>query len=216
MIEIQHNDSWSYQGNLETPLGYISGNISWDNFVRAFNQAMLPVSGFTANGFPHDITPYLFPFTPIEIHPGYMLGQERIVVTHDGNYGWAGKYDLAISRHFDDKGKLTTTHFPINITASGARTAVTLKDNEAAVMVKIPVSFSPDKKVLSSKVLLSKWKATVTVIYASKYRVTLLIDAPQGGILTAWNGKPVEVKPGFNGKISVFNQSKLDLFSSKS
>lgn len=199
MIEIQHNDSYGYQGNLETPLGYISGYIDWKSFLRAFNQAMLPVSGFSANGFPHDITPYLFPFTPIEIHPGYLLGQERIIVTHNGNYGWHNEKVLSFTHHFDQNGKLTATHFPIHITANGARTAVTLKDNEAAVLEKIPVSFSPDTKVLSSKVLLPKWKATVTVINIDNNRVTLEIDAPQGGILSAKNGKPILIKPGFNG-----------------
>jgi hypothetical protein len=165
---------------------------------------MLPVSGFTANGFPHDITPYLFPFTPIEIHPGYLLGQERIIVTHDGNYGWHNEKALSFTRHFDQNGKLTATHFPINITASGARTAVTLKDNEAAVMEKIPVSFSPDKKVLSSKVLLSKWKATVTVMQYNKSVLTLEIDAPQGGVLKIQNGKPVAIKPGYKGRQAWF------------
>jgi len=203
MIEIQHNDSYAYQGNLETPLGYISGNIDWANFLRAFNQAMLPVSGFSANGFPHDITPYLFPFTPIEIHPGYLLGKERIIVTHDGNYGWAGTHDLSIAHHFDDKGKLTDSHFPINITANGARTAVTLKENEAAVMEKIPVSFSPDKKVLSSKVLLAKWKANVTVVNSDNKGATLKIDAPQGGVLLVKNIKPILIKPEFNGGLVV-------------
>lgn len=204
MIEIQHNDSYSYQGNLETPLSYISGNIDWGNFLRAFHQAMLPVSGFSAKGFPHDITPYLFPFTPIEIHPGYLLGKERIVVTHDGNYGWHNEKVLSFTRHFDQNGKLTATHFPINITASGARTAVKLGDNEASVLEKIPLSFGPDKKVLSSKVLLAKWKATVTVVSSNDKRITLKIDAPQGGVIKFTNAPiSITVAPGFQGYKSV-------------
>jgi hypothetical protein len=204
MIEIQHNDSYGYQGNLETPLGYISGNIGWGNFLRAFHQAMLPVSGFSAKGFPHDITPYLFPFTPIEIHPGYLLGKERIVVTHDGNYGWHNEKVLSFTRHFDQNGKLTATHFPINITASGARTAVKLGDNEAAVLEKIPLSFGPDKKVLSSKVLLAKWKATVTVVNSNDKGITLKIDAPQGGVIKFTNAPiSITVAPGFQGYKSV-------------
>lgn len=202
MIEIQHNDTYGYQGNLETPLGYISGYIAWENFLRAFNQAMLPVSGFNAKGFSHDITPYLFPFTPIEIHPGYMLGQERIIVTHDGNYGWHNEKVLSYTRHFDQNGKLTTTHFPINITANGARAAVTLQKNEAAVLEKIPLRFSPDKKVLSSKVLLAKWKATITVIDHDKNSTTLHINAPQGGILSVENGKSISIEPGYNGNFN--------------
>ena len=40
----------------------------------------------------HDVTRHLFPFTPIELHSGYLLGKERIVATHDGTYGWDGKF----------------------------------------------------------------------------------------------------------------------------
>lgn len=42
--------------------------------------------------------------TPLELHAGYLLGKERIVATHDGNYGWDEpfRYRLWI---YDAEGK---------------------------------------------------------------------------------------------------------------
>ena len=189
MIEIQHNDVWSYQGNLETPLGYTSGGYQWKDFLRAFNQAMLPITTLPYDSnlkqfrYPHDIMPYVFPFTPIELHAGYLLGKERIITTHSGNYGWAGEKVLSLSHHFDENGKLLESHFPIRISAEGARTAVELKENEAAVLVKIPVMITPSSKVLSST-----WNVIATVNQYDKKTIALNIEAPDGGVVTIQNG----------------------------
>lgn len=34
----------------------------------------------------------MFPFTPVDIRPGILRGQERIITTVSGQYGWPGKY----------------------------------------------------------------------------------------------------------------------------
>ena len=34
---------------------------------------------------------HLFPFTPIELHAGCLLGRERILVSRSGRYGWGDK-----------------------------------------------------------------------------------------------------------------------------
>lgn len=188
MIEIQHNDDWSYQGNLETPLGFTAGGYDWENFLRAFNQAMLPITTLPYDSklkqyrYPHDIMPFVFPFTPIELHAGYLLGKERIIVTHSGNYGWSSEKVLSLSHHFDENGKLLDTHFPIKISRKEARTDVELKDNEAAVLVKIPITFAPPAKVLSPA-----WNAAITVNQYDAVGIALNINAPDGGVLTIQN-----------------------------
>jgi hypothetical protein len=189
MIEIQHNDVWSYQGNLETPLGFTAGGYDWKNFLRAFDQAMLPITTLPYDAklkqfrYPHDMMPFVFPFTPIELHAGYLLGKERIIVTHSGNYGWAGEKVLSLPHHFDANGKLLETHFPIKISRAEAKTKVELKDNEAAVLEKIPVTFAPSAKVLSPA-----WNAAITVNQYDTKSIALHINAPDGGILTIQNG----------------------------
>ncbi|MCX6985157.1 MAG: hypothetical protein NT118_10480, partial [Lentisphaerae bacterium] len=46
---------------------------------------------------------YMFPFTPIELHKGYVIGKERIITAVSGKFGWGDK-----SRHevhvFNDTG----------------------------------------------------------------------------------------------------------------
>lgn len=189
MVEIQNNDVTHYQGNLETPLGYIGTHHSWSDFLRALNFAMLPIpimprdkTGAYIN-LDSDILSHLFPFTPIELHAGYLLGKERIIVTHDGNYGWQDDSSLIISRHFDGEGKLTDDHFATQITSKDARTKVLLGENEAAVLEKIPVHFAP-----ASKVLLPNWRASIVVTEYDQHQLTFKIDAPQGGKLTVSNG----------------------------
>jgi hypothetical protein len=50
------------------------------------------------------ITACMFPFTPVQIGPGVMIGRERILVSRPGVFGW-GDGKLPASIHvFDDKG----------------------------------------------------------------------------------------------------------------
>jgi hypothetical protein len=50
------------------------------------------------------LTHYMFPITPIELHEGYIVGQERIITNRSGLFGWGDS-----SRHevhvFDDQGR---------------------------------------------------------------------------------------------------------------
>jgi hypothetical protein len=102
MTEVIHNDYFAYEGNLQTPLGFIAYDMEFSAVVRALQLATLPVGASTE--YSHDIMRHLFPFTPIELHAGYLLGRERIITLHDGAYGWDGdfKYRLWI---YDKDGK---------------------------------------------------------------------------------------------------------------
>lgn len=140
MVEIQHNDYWCYEGNLGTPLGYMSSRMDFGNMIRALTMACLPVG--TRYDYAHEISAHLFPFTPIELHHGYLLGQERIIALHSGYYGWPGDRCLVAVRHFDREGRLTTIDFPTTI-AKEARTAVQLGEGEAVVLVRLPVTVTP-------------------------------------------------------------------------
>ena len=51
---------------------------------------------------PH-LTSYMFPITPIELHEGYIIGEERIVTRKSGLYGWgdASRHEVHV---FNDEG----------------------------------------------------------------------------------------------------------------
>ncbi len=142
MVEIQHNDSWHYLGNLDSPLGYAGHRKDFGNWIRAIKMATLLV-GTRISYYDYDFSRYVFPFTPIELHAGYMLGQERIITVHSGNYGWVGKRCLSQVRHFDKNGKLTGKDFPTIVTRDEARTKVELTEGEALVLERLPVIIEP-------------------------------------------------------------------------
>ncbi len=179
MIEVQHNDYYAFEGNLQTPLGYMGWRDTWGDFLRTLRMAMLPAV-CQRTELPHDISPYMFPFTPIELHAGYLLGRERLITIHSGNYGWPKERVLVRVRHFDNKGKLSQTDFPTAIN-SEARTKVTLKENEALVLERLPMSFDPREKH-------SAWTATVQKVHYDEKTISLNLKAPQGGILKINDG----------------------------
>ncbi len=181
MVEIQHNDTWCYEGNLDTPLGYASGRMDFGNFVRGVNLASLLVG--TRYTYEHEIEPHMFPFTPIELHAGYLLGEERILATHSGNYGWPGEQCLARVLHFDTEGKLTGKDFPTTVGAE-ARTKVDLAEGEMIVLERLPVTLTPKGGT-----------ATVENVTYSPAALDFVVKSEQGCMLRMEEGD-VEIGPG--------------------
>lgn len=50
------------------------------------------------------LTKYMFPITPIELHEGYIIGQERIVTNRSGSFGW-GDNSVHEVHVFNDEGR---------------------------------------------------------------------------------------------------------------
>lgn len=216
MVEIQNNDTNHYQGNLETPLGYIGTHNNWPDILRTLNFAMLPVvimprdkAGAYIN-LESDILPYLFPFTPIELHAGYLLGKERIITTHSGDYGWQNDPRLVISRVFNNQGNLTERHFSTQLTQNSQHTKVTLEKNEVVVLEKVPAKFLSTLPILSPD-----WKAKIEVKHYDSTEVEMSINAPYGGVLILSDG----VFPLKKGQILILttrqkNEEKILQFES--
>jgi len=135
MVEIQHNDYWCHEGNLDSPLGYASSRRDFGNVTRALGMATLLVG--TARDYEYDLSRYLFPFTPVELHHGYLLGKERLVTTHSGRYGWPEGTREATLRHFGADGKLRETKHMTAEEADG-RVNLEVKEGEVAVLERVP------------------------------------------------------------------------------
>ncbi len=131
MVEIQHNDTWVYQGHLSTPLGYASGRKDFGNLLRALDFGTLLVG--TQTDYPYQTGPYLYPFTPVELHPGYLLGLERIITRHSGRYGWPGETVPCTVYRFNVEGKLADR---IEAVAGPERLAVEVGEGELVVLVR--------------------------------------------------------------------------------
>ncbi|MBM3498356.1 MAG: hypothetical protein FJX74_06760 [Armatimonadetes bacterium] len=134
MVEIQHNDVWCYEGNLDSPLGYGSGELGFSNVVRGLGMATLLVG--TRLDYPFDFSRYTFPFTPVELHHGYLLGKERIITMHSGAYAWPGETAKALVHLFAADGALRATEGPVSVSPE-ARATVELAEGEVAVIERV-------------------------------------------------------------------------------
>lgn len=82
----------------------------------------------------------MFPFTPLELHSGWLLGKERILTALSGDFGWYGENRLAQTFVFDEQGREIPGYPVVTIgTGEGTRFKLKLKKNYCAAMVAIPV-----------------------------------------------------------------------------
>jgi hypothetical protein len=161
MVEVQHNDTWCYEGNLDTPLGYASSRMDFGNFVRGVDLATLLVG--TRYTYEHEVSPHLFPFTPIELHRGYMLGQERIIATHSGNYGWHGERALAEALRFNAEGAIVENDF-VTTVGDEAHTKVEFAEGEMIILKRLPITLTPEGgEVTVANLRVVDGRATMTV-----------------------------------------------------
>ena len=77
------------------------------------------------------LTSYMFPFTPIELHAGYVIGKERILTNRSGLFGWGDEALLAI-HVFDRVGKQT----------AGDEGRRVVRDGRAYAELRLPEGFS--------------------------------------------------------------------------
>ena len=198
MTEVQHNDFWCYEGNLGSPLGWTyTSSSNFDGTTRTLRMGCLPV------GVPlpseHEISRYLFPFTPIELHHAYLLGEERIITLHDGNYGWIGKRCLVQLHHFNRNGKLIKDD-TFTLIGKEARTAVKLAEEEAIVLERLPLVFEPNTET-------STWNAKAGLVSYKENAISLQLDAPEGGVLKINSGK-FSLKDGTSVAVFIGDKSQ--------
>ena len=147
----------------------------------------------------------MYPITIEEIHSGYVKGKERLVTMHSGVYGWPKDENLHFAYLSDARGLLVPHNFLTTVDNSGVRTHISLKENEMAVLKKLPVTIrfrrpinliaqQYDEKAMQ---ILLNGKGTIQVIVrdgdfpvkpGAAYRVTTsreqTITASRDGILS--------------------------------
>jgi len=174
MVEIQHNDYFCFEGNLGTPLGYMGSRSDFGNFSRALAMPCLPVG--TRADYAFDISRHLFPLTPIELHYGYTLGRQRIVVLHSGSYGWSGQRCLVQAWDYHADGTAAEADATTHVAAE-ARTEVRLAQGEAMVLERLPATLEPRAGAVEAD-----------DIHYDARGLTLRVTAPQGATLTVAAG----------------------------
>lgn len=194
MTETQNNTYWCYESNLGSPLGWTyPARSTFDGTTRTISLGCMPLGVSLSSK--HEISRFLYPFTPIELHHGYLLGKERAITLHNGNYGWVGKRCLVQLRHFNSKGILIKDDSPTHI-GKEARTAVKLAKSEAVVLVRTPLEFNPTAGTAKSSKL-----------NYEKSEISLQLEAPKGGVLKINSGK-FPLKDGTIVNVNIGNKSQ--------
>ncbi len=77
------------------------------------------------------LTEHMFPFTPIELHEGYVIGEERILTNRSGLFGWAD--DSRFEAYVYDRDGRATEEYPVTRVE---------RDGRAYAEVRIPEGYS--------------------------------------------------------------------------
>ncbi len=99
-VEAGAGESGLIAAHLSTPLawqGYVVGLPAYRYFQESLSHGALTL---TWSGGWND---HLFPFTPMQLGPGYLIGQERIVTRISGVFGWGDDSHVEI-KMYDGKG----------------------------------------------------------------------------------------------------------------
>lgn len=131
------NQAALYDTHLFTPVG-LSDSMTEQkpedfaaNMRKHLNYGCVYYYYFFSPPMPHPmLTEYMYPITPVELHEGYIIGQERILTNRAGVYGWGDK-----SRHevhvFDEKGD------PVEFTAP-----TVTKDGKTWTELRLPEGYT--------------------------------------------------------------------------
>ena len=140
------NSWWIFYSHLYTPiqLGDVStyGMTPEENMAdirNAMRNGTLYYLYANTSAAP-TITQKMFPFTPIEIHSGWLMGKERILTCISGEFGWHGSRQLAELFVYDKFGKSTGDYSAEFFAEEGeTRVRLRLKPGQCAAILPIPV-----------------------------------------------------------------------------
>ncbi|MBI3923558.1 MAG: LamG domain-containing protein [Armatimonadetes bacterium] len=135
------------------------------------------------------ITAEMYPITVQEIHSGTIKGKERIITLHSGVYGWRGDRDLHFASRADGRGHVSPGNFLTTVDRSSVRTQLDLKENEMAVLRRIPV------------VLHSQSRVNVVVQKYDQQGIQLTLNGKGRAVVAVRNGD-FAIKPNTRYRVS--------------
>ena len=83
------------------------------------------------------LTSKMYPFTPIELHGGWLVGKERILTAVSGEFGWRGEKPDVDVFVFDELGREVKDYpYSVKDTEKGRMFMLELKADHCAALVK--------------------------------------------------------------------------------
>jgi len=110
---------------------------TYHDMLRALDHGCL-YAWYTVRIFPthKTLTEYMYPFTPIELHEGYVIGEERILTNRSGLFGWGDESDFE-AHVFDREGRETHDFTPRKVVRGGKSYAeVRIPEGYAVAIVR--------------------------------------------------------------------------------
>ncbi|MBE6379895.1 MAG: hypothetical protein E7047_03090 [Lentisphaerae bacterium] len=110
---------------------------AWRVMLRALDFGSLYCWYYTIKVYPREheaMSKYMYPFTPIELHKGYIIGEERIITKLSGRFGWGDASDFE-ALVFDTNGKLTDKYPVKKIEENGQTYAEVRIPGSCAVVI---------------------------------------------------------------------------------
>jgi len=84
----------------------------------------------------HTLTQYMYPITPVELHEGFIIGEERIITKKSGLFGWGDASDHEV-HVFDHEGREIADWDAPVVERDGAKySAIRLPEDYAAVIIR--------------------------------------------------------------------------------
>ena len=103
MVETNDRALRMLESNLYSPLGYTSGNTPSISVIRErLEYGGVPLRSSLNSKWP--VMSLFFPLTPIEIHRGWLLAEERLITARSGKYAWDTKTAATLYK-FNARGK---------------------------------------------------------------------------------------------------------------
>src|SRR6185369_2210713 len=70
---------------------------------------------------------HMFPFTPVELHSGWILGKERLITCVSGRFPWPYERRPRVTQ-YDSRGRMRTANATVARVGSGWRITIQLRD----------------------------------------------------------------------------------------
>ncbi len=133
-VETQWDITLGYRTHLNTPLAYGLGNPTMLDLRRRLDFGMVYVR--TPLGQADSAVSRSYPFTPVELHEGWVKGKERIITKQSGRFGWQDGPFTARLYLYDAQGRLEKTQ-ALEGPESGL-VAVTVPENGMGILERQP------------------------------------------------------------------------------
>jgi hypothetical protein len=80
------------------------------------------------------VTAHMYPFTPLELHAGYVIGRERILTAQSGLFGWGDKSRHTVYVYGPDGRQVTDFRAPVRTLKGATYSEVRLPPGSVAVI----------------------------------------------------------------------------------